>query len=135
MIFYTDEESRTLRTAVYGAMVLVSDADPGPVVEERFAGIRALAGLSGDMRGVLNGARMLLPDGPNAEATVLDALRRSMKILSSKAPDEAEAFPSAVLAICREVATADGRVVDAEDAMVAKVEAALIGTRSGLETG
>lgn len=124
MIFYTDVESRVLRTAVYGAMLLVSHADPGPVAEERFAGLRAMAHLSPELRSVLGGARVQLPEA-DLEEVVLDALRRSLVILSVKAPGEALGFPAAVAAICREVALADGRVAEAEDAMVAKVLAQL----------
>ena len=127
MIFYTDEESRTLRTAVYGAMLLVSHADPGPVLEERFAGLRALSHLSPDLRGVLGGARPSVPAGTDEEIepVVLEALRSSVKTLTAKAPEDAADFPRAVLAICREVAEADGVVVDSEDAMVARIEGAL----------
>lgn len=127
MIFYTDEESRTLRTAVYGAMLLVSHADPGPVLEERFAGLRALANLSPDLRLVLGSARPSVPAGTDEEIepVVLEALRSSMKTLVAKSPEDARDFPRAVLAICREVAEADGVVVEAEDAMVARIEGAL----------
>lgn len=127
MIFYTDEESRTLRTAVYGAMLLVSHADPGPVLEERFAGLRALQNLSPDLRGVLGAARPSVPAGTDEEIepVVLEALRSSMKTLAARSPEDATDFPRAVLAICREVAEADGVVVDSEDAMVARIEDAL----------
>lgn len=127
MIFYTSEESRTLRTAVYGAMVLVSHADPGPVDQERFAGIRAMVNLSRELRDVLGAARHTLPDEPELEEAVLGALRRSAQILAAKAPEEAKTFPEAVLAICREVASVDGAVVDAEDVVLKKIETALTG--------
>ena len=123
MIFYTDEEAATLRTAVYGAMVLVSDAEPGPVVEERYAGLRALKHLSQDLRQVIGAKRVHLPAAGELEPVVLDALRRSVKVLSTKAPEEA--FTEAVLEICREVAEADGHVADTESAVFAKIEAAL----------
>ncbi|KOV85510.1 hypothetical protein [Nocardia sp. NRRL S-836] len=127
MIFFTDEESRTLRTAVYGAMLLVSHADPGPVLEERFAGLRALTHLSPDLRLVMGAARPSVPTGTDEEIepVILDALRAAMKILSARSPEDAATFPSAVLTIAREVAAADGVVVDAEDAMVARIEDAL----------
>ncbi len=127
MIFYTDAESRTLRRAVYGAMVLVSHADPGPVVEERFAGLKAMVNLSRELREVLGGARVRLPEGTDAdlENAVLEALRSSVRILAAKAPAEAEGFPAAVISICQEVATADGRIAHAEDEMIGKVRDAL----------
>src|SRR4051812_7502432 len=129
MIFYTDAESRTLRRAVYGAMVLVSHADPGPVVEERFAGLKAMVNLSRELRDVISGSRVRLPEGTDAdlENAVLEALRTSMRILAAKSPEEADAFPAAMIAICQEVATADGQVVDTEDEMIGKVRAALTG--------
>ncbi|TWP54212.1 hypothetical protein FKR81_01230 [Lentzea tibetensis] len=127
MTLFTEEEGRTLRTAVFGAMVLVSTADPGAVDEESYAGIRATTSLSPDLRAVLGAAAPVLPEGSAAdvEAGVMEALRHSMKILGAKAPAEVEAFPRAVLAICREVATADGQVAAAEQAVVARVEQAL----------
>jgi hypothetical protein len=44
-----------------------------------------------------------------------------MRILSAKAPAEAHAFPAAVVAICREVALADGSLAGAEGTVVRKV--------------
>lgn len=127
MIFYTDTESRTLRTAVFGVMVLVSQADPGPVIQERHAGLRALTRLSPELRGALHASRVDLPSGSGAEfeEQVLEALRMSVKILAAKAPDEAASFPDAVEAICHEVALADGQVAEVEAAVIAKVRAAL----------
>ena len=108
-------------------MVLVSTADPGALDKESYAGAKAMEHLSPELRDVLKGGTPQLPAGSvsDVEVGVLAALRRSVEILAVKAPAEVEAFPAAVVAICREVAEADGRVADAEDAMVAKVEAAL----------
>ncbi|GAA3887516.1 hypothetical protein GCM10022243_60380 [Saccharothrix violaceirubra] len=129
MIFYTDAESRTLRTAVFGVMLLVSHADPGPVIEERHAGLRALTNLSAELRGVLHASRVDLSGVAEAdlETLVLDALRDAVKILAAKAPTEAATFPAAVEAICHEVAAADGVVAEVETAVIAKVRAALAG--------
>ncbi|CCH31778.1 hypothetical protein ABZ816_25585 [Actinosynnema sp. NPDC047251] len=129
MIFYTDAESRTLRKAVFGVMVLVSHADPGPVLEERYAGLRALTHLSPELRGVLHASRPDLPPVPDAELEeqVVQALVASLKILTAKAPADAATFPAAVEAICHEVAAADGQVAEVEAAVTAKVRAALNG--------
>ncbi|GAA1294793.1 hypothetical protein [Saccharothrix xinjiangensis] len=129
MIFYTDAESRTLRTAVFGVMVLVSHAEPGPVIQERYAGLRALTNLSPELRGVLHASRFDLSAVPEAEleGQVLDALRLSVKVLAAKSPAEAASFPGAVEAICHEVAEADGRVAEVEAAVIARVRAALDG--------
>ncbi|WP_309112085.1 hypothetical protein [Saccharothrix sp.] len=128
-MIYTDSEARTLRTAVFGAMVLVSTAEPGALDQESHAGIRALSTFSPSLREVLSAAHPELPEGTVAdvEAGVLDALRRSAAILSTKAPADARAFPEAVLSICREVATADGHVGEDEHAVITRVREALAG--------
>ncbi|HEX6346841.1 hypothetical protein [Umezawaea sp.] len=127
MTEYTEEEGRTFRTAVFGAMVLVSTAAPGSLDQESHAGARAVAHLSPALREVLRAGKPVLPVGSVADVEdgVLLALRRSVEILAAKAPAEAEAFPAAVVAICREVAEADGQVAAEESAVVAKVRAAL----------
>ncbi|MFI9011691.1 hypothetical protein ACIGNX_31090 [Actinosynnema sp. NPDC053489] len=124
---YTEEEGRTLRTAVFGAMVLVSTAEPGALDEESYAGIRAMASFSPRLREVLGADRPELPEGSteDVETGVLEALRRSVGILETRTPEEAAAFPAVVLAVCEEVAAADGRVGEAEDAVVEKVRMAL----------
>ncbi|MCP2163371.1 hypothetical protein [Goodfellowiella coeruleoviolacea] len=129
MTVYTDEESRTLRTAVFGAMVLVSTAEPGALTEESYAGIRAMGRLSPELREVLGAARPELPTGSvsDVEDGVLAALRRSVDILSAKAPEEAETFPATVITLCQEVAAADGRVGHDEGTVIDKVRAALTG--------
>jgi len=108
-------------------MVLVSTADPGALDKESYAGAKAMENLSPELREVIKGGVPELPAGSvsDVEVGVLEALRRCVGILAVKAPGEVSAFSAAVVAICREVAQADGRVVDAEDAVVAKVEAAL----------
>ncbi|QFZ17847.1 tellurite resistance TerB family protein [Saccharothrix syringae] len=129
MIFYTDAESRVLRTAVFGVMVLVSHADPGPVIQERYAGLQALGNLSPDLRHALHASRIDLSPIPEAELEerVLEALRASVEILNAKAPAEAATFPAAVEAICHQVAAADGQVAEVERAVIEKVRAALGG--------
>ncbi|GGP86486.1 hypothetical protein [Saccharothrix coeruleofusca] len=129
MIFYTDAESQVLRRAVFGVMLLVSDADPGPVIQERHAGLRALTELSPNVRGALHASRVDLSAIPRAELEerVLEALRTSRKILAAKSPADAATFPAAVEAICHEVAAADGQVAEVEAAVIAKVRDALNG--------
>ncbi|MFI9008004.1 hypothetical protein ACIGNX_12305 [Actinosynnema sp. NPDC053489] len=127
MIFYSAAEIRTLRTAVFGVMVLVSHADPGPVIQERYAGLRALNNLSLDLRHTLYSSRVDLSSIPESELErqVLDALQASLAILRARSPEEAATFPDAVEAICHEVAAADGQVADVEEAVIKKVRVAL----------
>ncbi|NUU25954.1 MAG: hypothetical protein HOV68_31305, partial [Streptomycetaceae bacterium] len=79
------------------------------------------------VRQALGAAPPELPAGSAADVEdgVLAALRRSVEIVAAKAPQEARSFPAAVLAVCEEVAAADGRVGAAEDTVVDKVRAAL----------
>ena len=66
MTTYTDEERTTLRTAAFGAVFLVSHAEPGmfDAVKESFAGSKAFAAASPELRD-LHGAvkRALDPKG------------------------------------------------------------------------
>ncbi len=127
MTAYTDAEGQTLRTAVFGAMVLVSTADPGSVEEESRAGIRAMTLLSDDLRAVLAAAPPSLPAGSpsDVEAGVLGALGSAIEIITAHEPRDVPIFRAAVTEMCRSVAGADGDVAHAEKAMVDRVVAAL----------
>lgn len=55
MTDYNDQERQTLRTAAFGAIFLVSSADPGffDMVKESFAGSKAFANSSPELRDLL----------------------------------------------------------------------------------
>ncbi|MFD9702866.1 hypothetical protein [Lentzea sp. NPDC059081] len=127
MTAYTEAEGQTLRTAVFGAMVLVSTADPGAVDEESHAGIRAMTLLSDDLRAVVDAAPPTLPRGSasDVEEGVLAALRSSVDIITAREPRDVPIFRAAVAEMCRSVAGADGEVAVAEKTMVTKVVEAL----------
>ncbi|HEX7301364.1 hypothetical protein [Lentzea sp.] len=127
MTDYTESEGQTLRTAVFGAMVLVSTADPGAVDEESHAGIRAMTLLSDDLRAVIDAAPPTLPSGSasDVEAGVLAALRSSVDIITAREPRDVPIFRAAVAEMCRSVAGADGEVAVAERTMVTRVVEAL----------
>ncbi|MCP2241696.1 TerB family tellurite resistance protein [Lentzea aerocolonigenes] len=127
MTAYTEAEGQTLRTAVFGAMVLVSTADPGSVDEESHAGIRAMTLLSDDLRAVIAAAPPALPKGTTSdvEAGVLAALRESVAIIDAHEPRDVAIFRAAVTEMCRSVAGADGEVAVTEKAMVTRVVEAL----------
>ncbi len=127
MTAYTEAEGQTLRTAVFGAMVLVSTADPGSVDEESHAGIRAMTLLSDDLRAVIDAAPPSLPRGSasDVEAGVLAALRSSVQIVNAREPRDVPIFRAAVAEMCRSVAGADGEVASAERTMVSRVVEAL----------
>lgn len=127
MTAYTEAEGQTLRTAVFGAMVLVSTADPGSVDEESHAGIRAMSLLSDDLRAVIAAAPPSLPSGTasDVEAGVLAALREAVAIIDAHEPRDVAIFRAAVTEMCRSVAGADGEVAVTEKAMVTRVVEAL----------
>jgi hypothetical protein len=138
----TEDEKQTLKAAAFGAVYLVSNADPGffNVLRESFAASGALAGATGMVKEVLTtGTLPRLPKSPPADsagagaglpdtaAFVLSALRRSVAILAGKAPEELENYRSTVInAVNRVAATAHG-VSEKESAMISTVKEALAG--------
>ncbi|MET8764761.1 hypothetical protein [Lentzea sp. NPDC004782] len=127
MTAYTEAEGKTLRTAVFGAMVLVSTADPGSVDEESHAGIRAMTLLPDELRAVIAAAPPTLPEGSasDVEAGVLAALKDAVRIIDAHDPREVPVFRGAVTEMVRSVAGADGEVAASEKEMVARVVEAL----------
>ena len=127
MTAYTEAEGQTLRTAVFGAMVLVSTADPGSVDEESYAGIRAMTLLPDDLRAVIAAAPPSLPKGAASEVEtgVLAALKDAVRIIDAHEPRDVAIFRAAVTEMCRSVAGADGEVAVAEKEMVTRVVEAL----------
>ncbi|MFT7838117.1 hypothetical protein Q5530_18430 [Saccharothrix sp. BKS2] len=124
---YTDGESRTLRTAVYGAMVLVSVAEEGALDQESHAGIRAMAVLPPGVREAVDAGAPELPAGSPADVEdgVLAALRESVALVAGRSAVEADEFAAAVLSMCEEVASADGHVGREESAVLGRVRVAL----------
>ncbi|MFC7547502.1 hypothetical protein [Plantactinospora sp. GCM10030261] len=125
----SDDERMTLKTAGFGAVLLVSNADPGllSMIKESFAASDTIAASSGLVREVLTGGPLpRLPDDPAAaEEVVFPALRRSVEILSERAPDQVDRFRATIVAAAHRVADATEGKSGGEAAMVAKVMAAL----------
>jgi hypothetical protein len=126
----TDEEKQVLKTGAFGAVYLVSNADPGffAMLKESVAASGVLAGTTGLIREVLTGGgQPLVPRQPPeaVEAAVLPALREAMVILRAKAPDEADRYRDTVLSAVGRVAAASHGVHAAEAAVIEKVSAAL----------
>ena len=126
----TAEEKSTLKTAAFGAVYLVSDADPGffAMLKESFAASDALAGATGLIREVLTtGPLPRLPRAPVAEveALVLPALERSVAILRDKAPAEVDNYQAAVVTAVEQAAHAAHGVNAREADALAKVKAAV----------
>jgi hypothetical protein len=119
----------TLKKAAFGAVYLVSRADPGffAMVRESAAASGALTGATGLVGEVFtSGGLPKLPrDDAQAEAVVLPALRASVEILGVKAPDEVETYRETVLTAVERAAAAAHGVTPQETAVVAKIRAAL----------
>ncbi|MFG1952977.1 hypothetical protein [Micromonospora sp. NPDC048830] len=126
----TDEERLTLKTGAFGAVFLVSNADPGvfALIRESFAASGVMSEASGPVREALTvGPLPKLPRDsvPEIEAVVLPALRRAVEILREKAPGDVAGYRSLVLAAAEQVARADRGVASAEAEMIDRIRGAL----------
>lgn len=130
MTEYSDQERQTIRTAAFGAIFLVSRADPGffDMMKESFAGSKAFANASPELRGLLkSGGLPQIPKGSPAEieSGILVALTRSASILQAKGQPELDGFRAAVTSAVDQVARAAGDVSGEEIAAIGKVKAAI----------
>jgi hypothetical protein len=125
MTDYTDQERDTIRTAAFGAMTLVSAADPGffSMFKESMAGAKALASAPQPLQGLLKSGGM--PHAPKDKASVLAALQQTKQILGTKSPEDLTAFRKVIAAACDEVASASKGVTEAETAAINEVRAAI----------
>lgn len=125
MAEYTDQERDTIRTAAFGAMTLVSAADPGffAMFKESMAGAKALAAAPPPLQGLLKSGGM--PTAAKDKATVLAALQQSQQILSAKSPEDLAAFQHVIATACDQVANAHDGVDQAETAAINEVKAAI----------
>ncbi|MFV2100503.1 hypothetical protein [Micromonospora sp. LOL_024] len=126
----TDEEKLILKTGAFGAVFMVSNADPGvlAVFRESFAASGAMAGASGVVKEALTGGP--LPKLPRdsaleVEAVVLPALRRAQQILAEKAPQDVGVYRAVVLAAADRTARAHNGVSPAEAEVVERIRGVL----------
>ncbi|MDG4808229.1 hypothetical protein O7634_15865 [Micromonospora sp. WMMD1120] len=127
----TDDERLTLKTGAFGAVFLVSNADPGVlgVIKESIAASGALADASGTVKEALTtGPLPKLPRDSQLEieSVVLPALRRAVVILREKSPGDVPAYRSLVLAAADRVARAHDGVAPAEAAAIDQIRDALV---------
>jgi hypothetical protein len=128
---YTDDEKAQLRNAAFGAVFLVSNAEPGMIdmVKESFAASKAMTKATGEMQGILRkGGLPKIPKGdPTAlEQSVLTGLSSSVQMISTKQPQDLEPYRHVVLDACTSAAeAAGGGVGDDETRMLSKVMSAL----------
>lgn len=130
MADYTDAERDTVRNAAFGAIALVSRADPGFLssFKESLAGSKALASAPKEITEILRGGGLPTPpkgDAAAQEQEVLAGLAQARTILTSRADGSAEAFRGVILEATQAVADASDGVSAEEQAVIDKVRAAL----------
>jgi hypothetical protein len=128
---YTDDEKQQMRNAAFGAVFLVSKAEPGMIdmVKESFAASKAMTKATGDMQAVFKGGGMpKMPKGDPSqmEQTVLSGLSSSVAAISAKSPQDVDAYRHVVLDACTSAAEAAGGGVNPNETQVlSKVMSAL----------
>jgi hypothetical protein len=130
MAAYSDEERDTVRSAAFGAVALVSKADPGffAMFKESMAGSKAFTTASPELQELLkSGGMPNLPKGNSNEidTSILSSVERAVAILQQKGPDEVEGFRAVVVDACNKVAEASKGVAPAETEAIGKVKSAL----------
>jgi hypothetical protein len=130
MTDYTDEEKATLRNAAFGAMMLVSAADPGffAMFKESMAGAKALAAAPPELQALFKGGGMpSVPKGGGAEVetNVLGQLQQATQILQAKAPQDLQSYRDVIAAACDQVASASKGVAESETAVIGRIKAAV----------
>jgi len=131
----TDNEIETLRKGAMGAGLLVSVSDRSFFDSFKEAGTLAkhVATARGNsessvVRKLAEGRGLgfgVTTPPAEIESGTIDALRSSVQMLETKAPDELDAYRSFVLALARSVAAAAPGGDDAEAGTIAKIESAL----------
>ena len=130
MTDYSDQERQTLRAAAFGAVYLVSQAEPGlfDAVKESFAGSKAFASASPELRDLLkSGGIPKIPAGSRSdiESGVLKALTDSTAILQAKGQSELDGFRNVVTSAVESAAAAADDTSPNEVAAISKVKTAL----------
>ncbi|MEV6522143.1 hypothetical protein AB0M43_09400 [Longispora sp. NPDC051575] len=126
MAYYTDQERDTIRAATFGAVGLVSAAEPGhfDVVTEHLAASRALASAPESLRGVLRVDRIPMTASTD-RAVVLASLTESARILAARSAEDLDAFRDVIAHACGAAAGAVDGVSDRERGALTEVHAAV----------
>jgi hypothetical protein len=132
---FSEAEWKTLQKGVTGAGTLVATSDRGffDTFKEAGALAKHLAAARSDTDSELvreaaeaKGLGFGFTDSPKEiEAETLDALRSTVTLLSTKAPEELEAYRAFVLGVARSVSEAAGGGDAPESAAIAKISEAL----------
>ncbi|MFI7022649.1 hypothetical protein [Micromonospora sp. NPDC049900] len=123
----TDEEKLTLKTGAFGAVLMVSNAEPGllAVFRESFAASGAISDASGVVKEALtSGPLPKLPrdSALEIESVVLPALRRAVGILAEKAPQDVGVYREVVLTAADRTARAHQGVSPAEAEAIGRIK-------------
>ncbi|BCJ66851.1 hypothetical protein [Polymorphospora rubra] len=124
------DEKMTLKTAAFGAVFLVTNADPGlrAMVKESYAASGVIAGTTGVVRDALTTGGLPQVSGDSLaelEAAVLPALEKSVALLADRAPHELANFRTAVIGTAERAAAAVAGISPAEAEMLARIRIAL----------
>jgi hypothetical protein len=127
----TEQDKQTIRTAGYGAVVLVSIAYPGAIssTKANIVGAKVLTGATGVVGEIFSGKGDPQVHGKNTAeiaGVVLPALSAAVATLAEKAPDEVEGFRRIVTIAVEQAAESTGKGTNqAELEMISKIKAAL----------
>lgn len=125
----TPEQTDLVRGAAFGAMAVVSKADPGflAMFKESMAGAKALASAPPEIQAMLKGGFVAPPAGvaEDLEGTVLAQLASARDMLAVNAPELLDGFRSVVLAACDATADASGGISEAEGSAIEKIRTIL----------
>ena len=130
MADYTDAERDTVRNAAFGAIALVSKADPGFLssFKESLAGSKPLASGPKEITELLRSGGFPSPpkgDPAAQEQAVMSGLTEAKALLTAKGDGSAEAFTGVILEATQAVADASDGVSPEEQAVIEKVRTAL----------
>ncbi|WP_329549980.1 hypothetical protein OG548_45175 [Streptomyces sp. NBC_01356] len=124
----TSDEQLTLQRAAYGAVHLVSVAQPGVMATTRanITGAKVLTGATGTVGQILSSKAKIKLKGNTADvaAEVLPALTATTAVLKAKSPADTEEFRTIVTVAVEQAAERAG-VSPARQAMVTKITGAL----------
>ena len=130
MADYSDQEKDVIRRAAFGAIALVSKADPGffATFKESAAGSKVLATAPDTIKQLFKGGLVGPPSGNPAEIepAILGDVQQAVQILA-KDPADQQAFKDVITKACQQVAEASKGVAPTEQDAIAKVNQALGG--------
>lgn len=128
MAAISDQDKDVIRRATFGAIALVSKADPGffATFKESMAGSKALAAAPENIRELLKGGLIAPPSGGEGgvEQAILGDIRAAKAALADD-PAALQGWTGVVESAMQQVAEASKGVAPAEQAMIDKIRAAL----------